>query len=619
MELVYLWVEKYKNIDKQGFNFSPRFSCRYDEIKKELEIIDKEETGEFYPKDFFGENINVTAIVGENGSGKSSIQKLIFMLIFLNKYKDLKANNSDDEQKVEAIKRLKESKKLKNKNIFLVLKVGDKFKKISYPFTSKNMLKKIIYFSISQKYCKNISELTKEELDFFSIYFNYMIDTWYDDKKDYWVNSIYHRVDGYETPILLEPYKGHKEFENYIDISNMEYLNNSKMFNRNKEIKNDFFNPTEIWMMIDEDKLIIKFKEIFNSSKNKILYSSVKYLKKIIKNKDLLTINKLYIISKILNSKDELFKNKNLKEEIKNKILEQSIEEWEKYLDEFSLDDLLKEKKLIETKKLEICIKFDKNFKNESDKLDKFKNIINTKSKQDDKTYEIDTVKKHFEKLLPWLFVEFFDEDKSYSSLSGGEKSFLGLFINLEYQINNILKLQDKYKTINLFLDEVELGLHPQWQKKFINELLIVLRNFQTKFNLIIASHSPFILSDIPKENIIFLKNGEQVKAMEKKQTFGANIHTLLANGFFMDGGLMGEFAKSKINDVYEYLADKNSTKEYTQEEAQNIIYLIGEPVLQKELQFLYDEKFEVDEIDKQIREHEEALKNLKLKKKQND
>ncbi|CAM3917878.1 AAA family ATPase [Arcobacter cloacae] len=77
MELVYLWVEDYKNIQKQGFNFSPRFRCEYDEEKNELEIIDKDETGEFYPKNFFGDNINVTAIVGENGSGKSSlIEKL---------------------------------------------------------------------------------------------------------------------------------------------------------------------------------------------------------------------------------------------------------------------------------------------------------------------------------------------------------------------------------------------------------------------------------------------------------------------------------------------------------------------------------------------------------------
>ena len=29
MELVYLWVEKYKNIKNQGFNFSRRFMCKY--------------------------------------------------------------------------------------------------------------------------------------------------------------------------------------------------------------------------------------------------------------------------------------------------------------------------------------------------------------------------------------------------------------------------------------------------------------------------------------------------------------------------------------------------------------------------------------------------------------
>ncbi|WP_321312427.1 hypothetical protein [Halarcobacter sp.] len=29
MELVYLWVEDYKNIKKQGFNFSPRFEYEY--------------------------------------------------------------------------------------------------------------------------------------------------------------------------------------------------------------------------------------------------------------------------------------------------------------------------------------------------------------------------------------------------------------------------------------------------------------------------------------------------------------------------------------------------------------------------------------------------------------
>lgn len=84
MELVYLWVEDYKNIQKQGFNFSPRFRCKYDEASKELTIDENKDCLE----NFFGENINVTAIVGENGSGKSSLLEKLYLNKTL-KYNDM--------------------------------------------------------------------------------------------------------------------------------------------------------------------------------------------------------------------------------------------------------------------------------------------------------------------------------------------------------------------------------------------------------------------------------------------------------------------------------------------------------------------------------------------------
>lgn len=81
MELVYLWIEDYKNIKRQGFNFSPRFRCEfkaeYYESGKlkdncELEIIPIKDYIKIFP-----ENINITAIVGENGTGKTNLLKLI--------------------------------------------------------------------------------------------------------------------------------------------------------------------------------------------------------------------------------------------------------------------------------------------------------------------------------------------------------------------------------------------------------------------------------------------------------------------------------------------------------------------------------------------------------------
>ena len=69
-----------------------------------------------------------------------------------------------------------------------------------------------------------------------------------------------------------------------------------------------------------------------------------------------------------------------------------------------------------------------------------------------------------------------------------------------------------------------------------------------------IVTHSPFVLSDIPVDNILFLeKNGEKA-SKENMASFGANIHTMLVNCFFLKGGAMGEFAKEIINQMVDKL-----------------------------------------------------------------
>ena len=71
MELIYIWIKDYKNIQNQGFNFSHRWRFDYDTDNCILDMEDRKDT---VIDNFFGEHIvNVTAIVGENGVGKSNL------------------------------------------------------------------------------------------------------------------------------------------------------------------------------------------------------------------------------------------------------------------------------------------------------------------------------------------------------------------------------------------------------------------------------------------------------------------------------------------------------------------------------------------------------------------
>lgn len=179
----------------------------------------------------------------------------------------------------------------------------------------------------------------------------------------------------------------------------------------------------------------------------------------------------------------------------------------------------------------------------------------------------------------------------------------------------------NKYNSINLILDEIELYAHPEMQKQFLNSLLNSIEKIEINeiksINIQFITHSPFILSDIPKQNILYLKtekrtrNGEDVQiaipqSIEDKKSFGANITDLLADSFFIEDGLMGDFAKEKITDVINWLNNKQSTIK-TKEEAKQIIEIIDEPILKYKLREMYFENFP-KEYDKE-KEIEEVRK----------
>lgn len=190
----------------------------------------------------------------------------------------------------------------------------------------------------------------------------------------------------------------------------------------------------------------------------------------------------------------------------------------------------------------------------------------------------------------------------STKTLSTGEKSLIDMYASIYDYLKRYGDMKHIYsENYILLLDEPEQGYHPIWKKKFVQSITSTLKplfeiNDKAKsIQVIFTTHDPLTLSDIPKSNIIYLqKNIDEettsIVSSDKKHSFGANIHELLADSFFIENGLIGDFVKSKIEEVIEWI-NKNKDKEERGEnyeiELENnkrIISFIDEPILKSKL-----------------------------------
>ena len=201
--------------------------------------------------------------------------------------------------------------------------------------------------------------------------------------------------------------------------------------------------------------------------------------------------------------------------------------------------------------------------------------------------------------------------------LSSGEKSLINLFSNIYASFSNshlkyidekmdpsnqFIDYSQKIERIILFLDEADLGFHPQWKKKYIKiitdifpEIFKEINGFQS-LQIIFTTHDSLTLSDIPNGNIIYVKKDDDytrvLSEYEKpKKSFGANITDLLADSFFIEDGLIGDFAKEKIENVIRYLNNVEGS-EIGKAEARKLIEIIDEPILKYKLKDMFFEKF---------------------------
>lgn len=145
--------------------------------------------------------------------------------------------------------------------------------------------------------------------------------------------------------------------------------------------------------------------------------------------------------------------------------------------------------------------------------------------------------------------------------MSSGERQILYSLSYVLYHIKNLQSVQEDenrvaYHNICLIFDEAELYYHPDYQRRFLNMLLESLSwcNIDTKkiksIQILIVTHSPFVLSDMLTENTLYLEEGKILNVTQ--QTFGANYYDMLSSSFFFRKSAIGDVASSKIRNWVE-------------------------------------------------------------------
>lgn len=624
MELIYAWVEKFRNYKKVELKFSNRFIINYDDNEKKIKIEPNEECFSIYPEHI----TNINAIVGRNGVGKTNLLDLLGL-----RMDDRNKNNSEYElrqkngAKLKGIYKAKDIVDIKNSIYFFIYYLGkDEEEKDIFCFEGndiesyRNLLESEI----------DIQELYRKEKYWFPYICNYK------DNKFIVKYDLGKRLGEYETKNCedgIRVYGDYKSEKDKIAIISLRENLNDKYYDYSSTKPEDDYKicvPRRVSNFNSrflEYKIRMLYKELNNT--NREMFKDNEYILKINYNSLFLEDSEIEK-NKILTRSYKELKNKHEKNICRliesfiyyyyNKTTQiKLIEDIDKKILELSSKNITLEGFIEYYSNVVKCIS-ENFFKGKKEEINHaiycFTNMISELIILNDDTLQF-KIKKNtdIEKIIKFIkvtideketselnegftmFGDFFDF--TIEDMSDGEIAYLGLYASLYEQISMLAADKEKYI---ILLDEPESRMHPELTRIFISNLISFLSDLsegKKKFQIIISTHSPFILSDIQSENIIYLeknKNGFCIANTKNIKTFGANIHNLLKNGFFMDS-TMGEYAVKKIREIIEFI-DTTNINDICDRKKKECLYLIksiGEPLIKNKLLKMFDDKFSLD------------------------
>lgn len=575
MEIMYLWVEDFKNIKNQEFNFSSEIRFHFDKEKNEL-ITLEDNRNKIDMKKFFNKtesNVtisNITAVIGKNGTGKTNLFRVINEII-----------SNEIKNKFLLIYKTDDIFFQTNQENLILINTSITAKKINFDDSRLNYFSTYDYLlndiSINSDYGLNLSVETRTK-DISSFV-----------EKKYTTKTIWKYLKKLNLHYILKYLSEIHNHRNLFNIHNLSIEINSdylqRLISKSKDIKNYLAFNSPFILKTNKEKFLFNLKKymlldcFFNTDYDKAKIN-------IEKNID----NYLWL----LKQKDDMFIIENL-----NKIKFVKINNEKPYGNvETYYKSILVVYEILKTLD-------DENYVSETKLLLNIKENINIIN-------EINHM--YLDDLL------LFD---LYPIISTGEYSQLYLYSSIFYLITQVKHKNhnNKFKNMILYLDEIEITFHPELQREMIKNLINFFKSldFDLNVQLIISTHSPIIASDLPAKNIIYLDKDENGNCLVKNpdtKTFGANIYQLFKDGFFMND-FIGEFAKEKINYVIEKLNSKDDKKlsEKEQNEIKFIINSIGEPVLRNKLNEMFYNKFDketklksIDDEIKRLQKQRELL-----------
>jgi len=550
MELVYLYIKSFRNLNRIGFNFSEKRKVVFDELTLELKITDS-----VNPRpDFFGSQItNVTAVIGKNGTGKSNLLELICYLT-------------------------KGSAK-KISDFIIVYEDGNE----TFVYKSNlrglfiNRKNKLIDIGKSLPYISNI---------FFS--------------------NIH---DGRE----------HNFSKDVIDISqnrsNRIGIRSSDAFNQLKFLLSDScdrvdLDPPSSMLLSGRPDLNLKKNLLARLPKdNTIVAVLEKYKSGFSRAKPHDQLRYIFRYSFLIYVINYVFSNysENVPANVSpndEHFLERFAKLEKRHFSQSVSSNIQELHHSIEKFLENFIFEFESIGKMHKPDFGKFLDFDKVITGLEPQIFEEKIARKIYFKISFSLsnqrvlrqFTTIFDYpeviDVEWVGLSSGHKAFLNLFA----QIYSTQKRTSQHDHVIICIDEGDLYLHPEWQREFLNRIVTILPLIMEKnIQLILTTHSPFLISDLPKENIILIEKNKEgnceimTDEMELRQTFGANIYDLYKGPFVLEKSTVSEFALRKIKHAIYLLKKDNPSKDQLQEVKQVISAIGDEPVFRKLQQMMKD------------------------------